>query len=42
MTSKNEAISFLGLKNRKEIDNQIFEYYAKNTYIRNIDIDEDP
>lgn len=25
-----------------EVDNHVFDYYSKNTYIRQIDVDEDP
>ena len=42
MTAKNDSLYFQGLKNRKEIDKYMFNYYLKNSYIRNIDIDEDP
>lgn len=39
---KNEVIRFATPKNDLEIDHQIFDYYTRNTFIRNIDTDEDP
>jgi hypothetical protein len=39
---KNEVIRFATPKSDLEIDHQIFDYYTRNTFVRNLDTDEDP
>ena len=42
MPPKNEVIRFATPKSEGEIDNHIFDYYTRNTFVRNLDTDEDP
>jgi len=39
---KNQAVYFKGPRSNEEIDSQIFDYYVRNTYVRGVDVDEDP
>ena len=42
MNPINEALNFNEPRDRDSLDQSIFDFYAKNTFIRYVDGDEDP
>jgi len=42
MSAKNDACKFVPPRNAQDVDSQIFDYYSKNTYLRQVDVDQDP
>ena len=38
----NDSLAFHEPRDRESIDTSIFDFYAKNSYVRYIDGDEDP
>lgn len=42
MKSINDSVRFTVPKSRRGVDQAIFDYYARNTYVRYVDNDEDP
>lgn len=42
MNPINDSLHFVEPRDRESIDEHVFDFYSKNTYVRYVDADEDP